>query len=208
MADAKSKNQNENRDGLALIIGGLLVLALVFGAYSYFNRRTSEELNGTADSENILSSSSDNTDKTDTTTTDENSSGEADSPGLGDRIRDFLGMGDEESTPTDTDDVPIDGDLNGEGASTTSKNVDVTADTATGTGGPIVWTANDYDQGDISGTSYTVKDGDTLWEIAEARYGNGADWTRILDANTTDVGFLPNGQHALIEIGQTLVLPN
>ena len=208
MADAKSKNQNENRDGLALIIGGLLVLALVFGAYSYFNRRSSEELNGTADSENILSSSSDNTDKTDTTTTDENSSGEADSPGLGDRIRDFLGMGDEESTPTDTDDVPIDGDLNGEGASTTSKNVDVTADTATGTGGPIVWTANDYDQGDISGTSYTVKDGDTLWEIAEARYGNGADWTRILDANTTDVGFLPNGQHALIEIGQTLVLPN
>ena len=208
MADAKSKNQNENRDGLALIIGGLLVLALVFGAYSYFNRRTSEELNGTADSENILSSSSDNTDKTDTTTTDENSSGEADSPGLGDRIRDFLGMGDEESTPTDTDDVPIDGDLNGEGASPTSKNVDVTADTATGTGGPIVWTANDYDQGDISGTSYTVKDGDTLWEIAEARYGNGADWTRILDANTTDVGFLPNGQHALIEIGQTLVLPN
>ena len=208
MADAKSKNQNENRDGLALIIGGLLVLALVFGAYSYFNRRSSEELNGTADSENILSSSSDNTDKTDTTTTDENSSGEADSPGLGDRIRDFLGMGDEESTPTDTDDVPIDGDLNGEGASTTSENVDVTADTATGTGGPIVWTANDYDQGDISGTSYTVKDGDTLWEIAEARYGNGADWTRILDANTTDVGFLPNGQHALIEIGQTLVLPN
>ena len=33
------------------------------------------------------------------------------------------------------------------------------------------------------GTTYTVQPGDCLWTIAEKFYGNGADWTRIFDAN-------------------------
>lgn len=70
-----------------------------------------------------------------------------------------------------------------------------------------VWTANNYNPGDINGGSYTVKGGDTLWEIAEARYGSGFDWTKILEANKDSVGFLPNGQQSLIHPGQTLVLP-
>ena len=69
------------------------------------------------------------------------------------------------------------------------------------------WVATDYKSGDIKGSSYTVKSGDTLWEIAEARYGSGAEWGKVLQANKANVGFLANGSQALIVTGQTLVLP-
>ena len=69
------------------------------------------------------------------------------------------------------------------------------------------WVATDYKEGDISKGSYTVKSGDTLWEIAEAVYGDGTQWINILNANSQDIGFLPNGQQALIFPGQVLVLP-
>ena len=69
------------------------------------------------------------------------------------------------------------------------------------------WIANNYNSGDIQKGSYTVKSGDTLWEIAEAVYGNGADWVKILNANSSSIGYLPNGQQALIMPGQILVLP-
>jgi len=70
-----------------------------------------------------------------------------------------------------------------------------------------VWTARDHSPNSVSGDSYTVQEGDTLWEIAEARYGTGFDWCKILEANKDTIGFLPNGSQALIEVGQTLVLP-
>ncbi len=81
------------------------------------------------------------------------------------------------------------------------------------TGGPEVpasgtWIPTNYTKGEISGGSYTVKAGDTLWEIAEARYGSGFEWTKILEANKSGVGFLANGSQALIEVGQNLVLPD
>lgn len=81
------------------------------------------------------------------------------------------------------------------------------------TGGPEVpvsgtWIPTNYNKGDISGGNYTVKAGDTLWEIAEARYGSGFEWTKILDANKSSIGFLANGSQALIEVGQNLVLPD
>lgn len=69
---------------------------------------------------------------------------------------------------------------------------------------PSTWKATDYKQGDIEGEKYTVKSGDTLWEIAEARYGSGSDWHRIFDAN--DIEYLPNGNPLIIP-GQVLVLP-
>ena len=69
------------------------------------------------------------------------------------------------------------------------------------------WVANDYKSGDVSGSKYVVKAGDTLWEIAEGRYGTGAEWTKILAANSSTIGFLPGGSQALIVPGQTLALP-
>jgi len=79
---------------------------------------------------------------------------------------------------------------------------EVTAPTVAG-----IWTARDLAPSSIEDGSYTVQSGDTLWEIAEARYGTGFDWGKVLEANKDSVGFLPNGSQALIEVGQTLVLP-
>ncbi len=97
------------------------------------------------------------------------------------------------------------GDLNGEGITETNEGQ------ALGTGGPVttaqVWIATDYKEGDIEGATHTVVSGDTLWEIAEAVYGNGSEWIRILDANSDSIGFLPNGSQALIVPGQVLRLP-
>lgn len=69
------------------------------------------------------------------------------------------------------------------------------------------WTATDYEQGDIESGDYTVAEGDTLWEISEAVYGDGSMWVNILSANSDSVGYLPNGQQALIYAGQTLLIP-
>ena len=71
----------------------------------------------------------------------------------------------------------------------------------------LVWTAIDYKQGDIGKGKHVVQEGDTLWEIAEAVYGDGSMWTNILAANADSVGFLANGQQALIYTGQTITIP-
>jgi len=73
--------------------------------------------------------------------------------------------------------------------------------------GVSTWVATDYKKGDISKGNYTVKSGDTLWEIAEAVYGNGTQWTNILNANSSNIGYLPSGQQALIFPGQILAIP-
>lgn len=65
---------------------------------------------------------------------------------------------------------------------------------------------NDYKFGDIKGDSYTVRRGDTLWQIAEARYGSGYAWTEINKANG-NFRNLPNGKPVLIRSGQTIILP-
>lgn len=50
-------------------------------------------------------------------------------------------------------------------------------------------------------TTYTVKDGDHLWSIAEERYGSGYNWVDIAEANNIEN---PDG----IEIGMELTLPD
>jgi nucleoid-associated protein YgaU len=160
---------NFSKDNLALIVGGIFVLALIFAAYSYFNRNSDiqDRIQRNADRiQDIISSN--------TTNEEEESEDESTATPT--------------PTPSPTDRRETIGNGNG------------------GTQG-TVWTANDYQQGDIKGNSYTVVSGDTLWEIAEAVYGNGSQWTRILDANANGIGFLPNGQQALIVPGQVLVLP-
>ncbi len=71
------------------------------------------------------------------------------------------------------------------------------------------WVPNDYKPGDVKpeNKKYTVKSGDTLWEIAEGVYGDGSLWVNILSANASSVGYLASGQQALIFPGQSLVIP-
>jgi nucleoid-associated protein YgaU len=68
------------------------------------------------------------------------------------------------------------------------------------------WRATDYVEGDISTGSYQVKLGDTLWEISEAVYGDGSQWTKILQKNSSSVGFLADDSQALIVPGQFLTI--
>lgn len=51
--------------------------------------------------------------------------------------------------------------------------------------------------------TYTVKQGDCLWNIAKALYGSGADYTKIYDANKGTIGNNPN----LLYPGQVLTIP-
>ena len=69
------------------------------------------------------------------------------------------------------------------------------------------WVATDYKRGDIKPGKYEIQKGDTLWEISEAVYGSGFQWHKILDANPSAIGFLPNGSQAKIIPGQILTLP-
>ncbi len=65
---------------------------------------------------------------------------------------------------------------------------------------------NTYKVGDIKGDSYKVKKGDTLWQIAQGRYGSGYAWKAIDNANG---GFplLKNGTPNNIPVGYNLILP-
>jgi len=51
-----------------------------------------------------------------------------------------------------------------------------------------------------AGGSYTVKKGDTLWKIAQSKYGDGRKWTQIAAANP---GLTP----AKLKVGQSITLP-
>lgn len=51
--------------------------------------------------------------------------------------------------------------------------------------------------------TYTVVDGDTLWDIAKDHLGNGSDWQRIFEFNKTTIKD-PNS----IDIGQIIKLPS
>jgi 5'-nucleotidase / UDP-sugar diphosphatase len=51
-----------------------------------------------------------------------------------------------------------------------------------------------------TGSSYTVKRGDTLYHIALTHYGNGNQWQRIVQAN-------PGISPTHLRVGQTLILP-
>ncbi len=51
--------------------------------------------------------------------------------------------------------------------------------------------------------TYTVAKGDCLWKIAQRLYGNGADYTKIYEANKGLIGNDPD----LIFSGQVLTIP-
>ena len=67
------------------------------------------------------------------------------------------------------------------------------------------WTPLAHAAGTISGSTYTVRSGDTLWEIARGRYGSGYKWHLIAKANGVKNSALG---YPLIYPGQVLSLPN
>ncbi|HNS71479.1 MAG TPA: LysM peptidoglycan-binding domain-containing protein [bacterium] len=177
MADTQNKKEN-SKDGLALIVGGVFILALVFATYNYFNKGSKKNELDKIQQEKVF----------------------------------------EEDTVEDTEDKKDKGDLNGEGVATKKDN-SLSSDKSDKKDSydsaswqvtrqaDNTWIANDYEKGDIKGASYTVRAGDTLWEIAEGLYGDGTAWTKILSANSGQIEYLPNGSQALIRPGQILVLP-
>lgn len=55
----------------------------------------------------------------------------------------------------------------------------------------------------IEGDTYTVQEGDNLWEIAVRAYADGYQWTKIYQANKELIGQTPG----IIEPGWTLSIP-
>ena len=55
-------------------------------------------------------------------------------------------------------------------------------------------------RGTTSGTKYKIKKGESLWSIAQSRYGNGNKWKAIAAAN-------PQIDPNHVQAGQTIILP-
>lgn len=82
--------------------------------------------------------------------------------------------------------------LKGESLNSTGAAVSQTAETAVDTDGT-----------ESAGTSYTVKSGDCMWNIALSFYGDGAQYMKIYEANRDVIG----GNPARIFPGQVLTIP-
>ena len=82
----------------------------------------------------------------------------------------------------------------------TQTTTTATTTTATAT----TYTPRPAENPPATGTSYTVKAGDCLWNIAKQFYGNGAMYMTIYNANKGIIGDDPN----LIKPGQVLYIPN
>lgn len=63
---------------------------------------------------------------------------------------------------------------------------------------------NNYRYGDIAIGSYTIKQGDTMWEIAEGAYGNGRKWIDIVRRNNIAID---NRNQPVFETGQVINIP-
>jgi len=54
--------------------------------------------------------------------------------------------------------------------------------------------------GSIAPGTYTIRKGDTLYSLAQKRWGDGKQWTRIASAN-------PGLRPETLKVGQTIVIP-
>jgi len=67
---------------------------------------------------------------------------------------------------------------------------------------PVVYdtTITQAPTGTIANGSYTVKKGDTLYNLAVRRYGDGKQWTKIASAN-------PGLRPETLKVGATITIP-
>jgi nucleoid-associated protein YgaU len=84
-----------------------------------------------------------------------------------------------------------------------SEDVEVSADDSQGQGPAAQGSRQSAQQG--AQGSYTVKGGDTLWNIAKKYYGNGSKWRTILEANPNCLS--RPGDTRTLKIGAQLVIP-
>lgn len=70
------------------------------------------------------------------------------------------------------------------------------------TGGVVISSRVVQSASTNSGKTYTVKAGDCLWNIAKQFYGNGAEYTKIYNANTDKIK-----NPDKIYVGQVLTIP-
>jgi nucleoid-associated protein YgaU len=203
---AKEKESSEASIGPSVVLGliGAVVVLLLLGAGIWgVGKIISKIRESGEDSTEETVADSDEEEESQQEETQVDEDGEPDD-GQQDESQDSQDGDSDESTESDTsqDDGGQEGTNDSDEASTDQQEED------SGTV-PVMgrWVANNYVEGDISGDSYAVVWGDTLWEISEARYGSGFEWNRILEANRAEIGFLPNGSQALIVPGQVLVLP-
>lgn len=91
-----------------------------------------------------------------------------------------------------------------QGTSGTEGSEDTTGSTAgsatTGTTTTGTTTGSTTGSTSSSASQYTVAEGDTIWDIAQKLYGNGAEYQKILDANNMK-------ESDSVSIGQVLIIP-
>lgn len=175
--DKQTEAAKQTKSATTAIIAGLLVIAVGFASYKYFNKAGNPELGGGTN--------------TNTNVQTEETNEPVQNP-------------DEEVQKNEVINQPT---VNPQSAKAQIVKPVELKPVSTVPVAEKVWVANDYKAGDITGSKYTVKAGDTLWEIAEARYGSGSAYTKIIAANSSSIGHLPGDGQALIFSGQTLVLP-
>jgi FlaG/FlaF family flagellin (archaellin) len=187
------------------------------GSDSNQEESSDEESQDTSASDNDSEESSNESDEeNDSEDSSDQSNGNEDSEENSDESSDNSEDTSDNSADNSTDEGDSEGNVDANGAASTARRIgsltqeafNKSLDNQARINESGVWYATDYEPGDIIGDSHEVQLGDTLWEIAEGVYGDGSAWTKIEAVNSDSIGYLPNGEHALITPGTVLVLPS
>lgn len=207
----KGKGEENQALGPSVVLGlvGAVVVLLLLGAGIWGVSKIVSKIRDSRDDsqDEEVAEAEDSTEEDESSEgseSDEGEDGEGDGETSDEGDGDIDGDGEATEPDSGTEEESSSED-EGEGSGEEGDDEEDTESGLSATGGP--WVAINYKEGDIEGDSHTVVWGDTLWEIAEARYGSGFEWKKILNANLDLVGYLPNGSRALIIPGQVLTLP-